>query len=161
MTAEQGKTKRYTPRKPGGRFLFQKGQPRAPGAGRRKGTGNKMTTAVKEAVVTAMTLYGEDGKGKKGMIGFFLKLCADRPELMVRLAEKILPIEVKGIQGGVVTLMALTPEVLERLDDDQLALLESAYGMLEGTATPEESKGPVVDADPSEYAVLINGDGDG
>ena len=38
-----------------------------------------------------MNRCGEDGRGKNGMLGFFIKMCRERPDLMVAAALRIIP----------------------------------------------------------------------
>ena len=50
----------------------EKGEKHA-GAGRPKGSKNKITLGLKEAFLVALETVGEDGKGKNGLTGYLIK----------------------------------------------------------------------------------------
>jgi hypothetical protein len=54
------------------RHRFQLGHKKL--GGRRKGGRNLTTNRIREAMLAAMELLGEDDKGKNGMIGFFVRV---------------------------------------------------------------------------------------
>ena len=128
-------------------------------SGRKKGSLSKIPRQIKDAVVEAMELYGADGNGKRGMVGYFWALCGSHPELIAKLAEKILPIQLNARSNVPVTLMALPPDVLAQLSGDQLDVLQSAYDRLNSMNNLKTVNSPpaLIDADPSSYAAIVDG----
>jgi hypothetical protein len=82
--------KATTPRKPDGRF--QKGI--RPNPGRAKGVRNRTTKLLKEAILEAATLIGQDGRGKGGLTGYLMQLAVKEKAVYARLLEKVLPMQV-------------------------------------------------------------------
>lgn len=117
--------------------------------GRKKGSENKLSASVKECILTAIERYGQDGKGKEGMIGYFFSLCSDKV-LMTRLVEKILPMQVTGKDGGAIQVFTLPPETAKHLKPEELAALEKALQVVGGQVRKVEQEG---DAD--NYAASI------
>lgn len=68
-----------------------KGSPRPPGSGRAKGTPNKTTLAVKQALSEALEAAHDDGAK-----GYFLKLSKEEPKVFGTLIGKLIPNEVVG-----------------------------------------------------------------
>ena len=97
--------------------------------GRTKGSENKITTTVKEAILEAIAKYGKDGKGREGMIGYFLSMCEDKA-LMCRLIEKIMPTQVTGKDGGAIQVFTLPPELLKGLSSEELGALEAVLSKI-------------------------------
>jgi hypothetical protein len=64
--------------------------------GRAKGTPNKTTTLLKEAILKAAELAGEDGKGKGQTIGYLKKLAMEHPPAFAGLLGKVLPLQLAG-----------------------------------------------------------------
>jgi hypothetical protein len=75
-------------------WVPEKGEKHA-GAGRPKGSKNKITLGLKEAFLVALETVGEDGKGKKGLTGYLIKVARTRPDLIVRILGKLVLLEVK------------------------------------------------------------------
>ena len=69
---------------------FEKGVPRHPDAGRRAGTPNKATAAVKAALMRALEADAEDG-GE----AFFAGLRESDPRTFATLVSKLIPVEQK------------------------------------------------------------------
>jgi hypothetical protein len=69
------------------------------GPGRPKGVPNKTTTQLKEAILGAATDVGEDGEGKKGLVGYLTTLAKAEPKAFASLLGKVLPLQVTG-EGG-------------------------------------------------------------
>ena len=67
-----------------------------PGAGRPKGSKNKITLGLKEALLVALETVGEDGKGKNGLTGYLIKVARTRPDLIVRMLVAVLKLEKKS-----------------------------------------------------------------
>jgi hypothetical protein len=83
---------------------FKKGMRRLPGAGRKPGVPNRLTVALKDAIITAAELAGhkqideETGKytcdGEGGLTGYMHYLALHREELFTPLLGKVLPMHV-------------------------------------------------------------------
>jgi hypothetical protein len=72
----------------------EKGEKHA-GAGRPKGSKNKITLGLKEALLVALETVGEDGKGKNGLTGYLYKVAMTRPDLIMRMLVEVLKLEAK------------------------------------------------------------------
>lgn len=69
------------------------------GRGRKKGQVNTLTRELKEAIVTAAAMHGEDGKGKNELIGYLFRLAKNKdPYLFTGLLKAIIPLQVQ--MGG-------------------------------------------------------------
>jgi hypothetical protein len=69
------------------------------GRGRKKGQVNTLTRELKEAIVTAAAMHGEDGKGKNELIGYLYRLAKSKdPYLFTGLLKAIIPLQVQ--MGG-------------------------------------------------------------
>lgn len=68
--------------------------------GRVKGTPNKTTALLKEAILGAATATGSDGKGRGGLMGYCTFLAKDEPKAFAQLLGKVLPMQVTGEDGG-------------------------------------------------------------
>jgi hypothetical protein len=84
-----GKAK--TPRKPDGKFA--KGY--QPSKGRARGQRNRTTVMLKDAVLKAATLIGQDGRGKNGLTGYLMMLAVKERAVYARLLEKVLPMQLE------------------------------------------------------------------
>src|SRR5437762_11218628 len=73
--------------------------------GRKPGTPNKFTQALKDICLEAITIAGFDGKGKGGAVGYLKRIAINEPALMVGLLNKILPMQVTGANGGPLQVM--------------------------------------------------------
>lgn len=69
------------------------------GPGRPKGSVNKTTTLLKEAILLAATQVGSDGKGKDGLTGYLVLLAKHQPKSFASLLGRVLPLEVTGAGG--------------------------------------------------------------
>lgn len=85
-------------------------KPPAAGMGRVKGTPNKATKLLKDAILMAAELSGYDQKGKAGLVGYCRRLADDEPRAFAGLLGKVLPIQVTGGDGEKLTV------VIERAD---------------------------------------------
>lgn len=106
--------------------------------GRVPGTKNKIPLELKEAILTAMDKAG----GKEGRVGYLLKLAHKRPEIFVRLIEKLMPTQVTGKDGGPVRVV-LSPEHLRDLSRDKLEALEQL--LLKYGTDQKQLAAPVID----------------
>lgn len=75
-------------------------QPGERRGGRSKGTPNKTTALLKEAILGAATTAGSDGKGKGGLMGYCTFLAREEPKAFAQLLGKVLPMQITGEDGG-------------------------------------------------------------
>lgn len=64
--------------------------------GRQKGTPNFMTTTIKDAVIQAAKLVGEDGKGRDALVGYMKRLAIGEPKAFASLLGRCLPLNLVG-----------------------------------------------------------------
>lgn len=94
-----------------GNPLFVKGMKALPGAGRKPGVQNKTTVLLKTAILEAMALAGSYVEKElddyecnvikgPGEVVYLTWLAIKRPEIYGRLAEKLLPYQLTGKDGG-------------------------------------------------------------
>jgi hypothetical protein len=72
------------------------GEEKGPTPGRKKGSVNKTTALLKDAIIKASELAGEDGKGKGKTVGYLKKLAVDHPPAFAQLLGKVLPMQIQG-----------------------------------------------------------------
>lgn len=65
-------------------------------AGREKGTPNKTTATVKEALMKAMEASGFDGKGKGGVVGYLTWLSRAEAVAFTTLIKSIIPLQLQA-----------------------------------------------------------------
>ena len=68
--------------------------------GRQKGTPNKTTTALKEAILAAATEHGNDGMGAGGLQGYLFKVASEDIKAFAGLLGRVLPMTVDGTGEG-------------------------------------------------------------
>jgi len=83
-------------------------KPPAAGKGRVKGTPNKTTALLKDAIIRAAEAAGEDKSGKDGLIGYCTFLAKEEPKAFAQLLGKVLPMQVTGEDGGAVQVVFKT-----------------------------------------------------
>lgn len=66
------------------------------GKGRVKGTPNKTTALLKEAIIKAAEAVGEDGNGKGALTGYCTFLAKAEPKAFAGLLGKVLPMQIAG-----------------------------------------------------------------
>lgn len=79
---------------------------RPEGSGRKRGTANKTTSILKDAIILAAEQLGEIGakeKGKDGLVGYLRWIARRYPEEYVKLLAKVLPVQLTGPDGGAIT----------------------------------------------------------
>jgi len=81
-------------------------KPPAAGKGRPKGSANKTTTALKEAILKAAESVGLDGQGKEGLVGYLKRVASQDVKAFSALLGKVLPLQVTGESGGPVIIHA-------------------------------------------------------
>jgi hypothetical protein len=72
------------------RRFSKENQPKR-GRGRPKGVKNYFTRNVREALFNAENRFGEDGRGKDGLEGFFFKLCGKEPKSVMTMLNGAMP----------------------------------------------------------------------
>lgn len=70
--------------------------PPGPGPGRPKGSLNKTTAVLKDAILAGATAVGEDGNGRDGLEGYCRYLAKKEPRAFAGLMGKVLPMTVTG-----------------------------------------------------------------
>lgn len=82
--------------------------------GRKKGTPNKTTALLKDAILTAATNAG----GPEGLVGYLQAQSIANPGPFMALLGKVLPMQVTGEDGG--------PIAVQHMTDDDLARIAAA-----------------------------------
>lgn len=83
--------------------LFKKGRKKT--GGRKKGSTNRTTKLVKDAILRAGRLVGEDGNGKRQLTGYMCRLARQEPKAFATLLGKIIPIQHEGGEGGAIRII--------------------------------------------------------
>jgi hypothetical protein len=68
---------------------FQRGHKKY--GGRMPGTPNKVSKAMRDWMDQATTLFGQDGSGRGGMVGFLLSRIKENPDLFFKVMAKLQP----------------------------------------------------------------------
>jgi hypothetical protein len=76
--------------------MTDKKTPPNAGKGRAKGAQNKVTTALKEAILKAAEKVGEDGKGKDGLTGYLVMLARKERKAFAGLLGRLQPLKLGG-----------------------------------------------------------------
>lgn len=71
-----------------------KGTPKT--GGRQKGTPNKNTSLLKDAIIEAAESVGEDGQGKGSLTGYCKYLAISEPKAFAGLLGRVLPTQITG-----------------------------------------------------------------
>lgn len=74
------------------------------GNGRPKGAVNKTTATLKEAILKAAELSGQDKKGKGGLVGYLQRVADNDMKAFSGLLGRVLPMQVTGEGGGPVAM---------------------------------------------------------
>lgn len=69
---------------------------RAKTGGRSKGTPNKTTGLLKEAIITAAETVGSDGEGKDKLVGYLTMLAKSEAKAFAGLLGRVLPLQIAG-----------------------------------------------------------------
>lgn len=80
----------------------------APGPGRPKGVPNKITTALKDAILQAAAAAG----GEEGLVGYLTTQASENPQSFLPLLGKVLPMQVEAshkVTVNRVEIVALVP----------------------------------------------------
>jgi hypothetical protein len=117
-------------------------------AGRQKGVQNKFTRQIKDTLTEAIELYGRDGKGKEGTIGFWHMVIEKDLAVFCHLIGRAMPLQVNHKGEGTtimdITYYESTSEVKEDLRRHGLPDDITIYGDFEvepqeDTCTDEDS----------------------
>lgn len=87
-------------------------KPPAAGSGRVKGTPNKTTAMLKDAILRAAEAAGSDKQGKDGLIGYCTFLATDEPKAFAQLLGKVLPMQISGDPD-----QPIVHEIIQRIID--------------------------------------------
>lgn len=68
------------------------------GKGRPKGSRNKTTVLLKDAILIAAEQHGLDGEGTDGLIGYCRLLARDQPKAFAQLLSRVIPAQLGGAQ---------------------------------------------------------------
>lgn len=85
------------------------------GPGRPKGSANKTTTSLKEAILSAAAEHGEDDMGKDGLTGYLRKVAREDVKAFAGLLGRVLPLDVTS--GG--KALAMPTEIILRAHDSR------------------------------------------
>lgn len=94
-----------------------KRKPPAAGKGRPKGSANKTTTILKEAILKAAEQSGEDKQGKNGLVGYLKRVADTDVKAFSGLLGKVLPMQVTGEDGGPIRVAKVELVALTGNDD--------------------------------------------
>lgn len=75
-------------------------KPPAAGKGRVKGTPNKTTALLKDAIIKAAEAAGSDQTGRDGLVGYCTFLAKEEPKAFAQLLGKVLPLQIAGDGGA-------------------------------------------------------------
>lgn len=79
------------------------------GKGRPKGSKNKVTTLLRDAVVQAAEAVGQDGKGKEGLVGYLKDLAVNEKKAFATLMGRAMPMQIAGTdEDGEPTAITIT-----------------------------------------------------
>jgi hypothetical protein len=84
-----------------------------PANGRVPGQANKVTVLLRDAIPEALSRLGSDGKGKDGLIGWLMKQGQREPVAMMKLLDKLLPMQIQA-SGQVQHTYGSLEEITER-----------------------------------------------
>jgi hypothetical protein len=74
----------------------EKRKPPRAGMGRPKGSANKTTAHLKDAIIKAAEAVGSDKLGTDGLVGYCTYLATEEPKAFAQLLGKVLPMQIAG-----------------------------------------------------------------
>jgi hypothetical protein len=80
------------------------------GPGRPKGSQDKTTRILKEAILLAAEQVGEDLMGKGGLTGYLRRVAIEDVKAFASLLGKVLPMQITGEGGGPVRIVATSQD---------------------------------------------------
>lgn len=113
-----------------GRKLFQKGEARPEGSGRKPGQKNKHGRLLKECLIIAAEMEGSDGQGKDGLVGALRRCYREEKREFMKLMGKLLPLQITGQDGSPMQIEHSTKDqILERFKERGMPLPPSLLEM--------------------------------
>jgi hypothetical protein len=91
----------------------QTGNIPGPGPGRPKGSPNRITKALKDAIILAAEEAGYDGQGQDGLVGYLKHVADTDVKAFCGLLGRVLPMQVPGDDDGAITV------VIQRFAEEQ------------------------------------------
>lgn len=85
------------------------------GPGRPKGSTNKTTRILRDAILEAASAVGHDGKGREGLTGYLKRVAERDIKAFATLLGKVLPMQITGEGGGPVQAVSMTPEEFRQI----------------------------------------------
>ena len=79
------------------------------GKGRPKGSPNKTTALLKDAILKAAQIAGNK-VGEEGMVSYLAVQAEENPGPFMSLLGKVLPMQITGDEGGAIQVTWLPPE---------------------------------------------------
>lgn len=79
--------------------------------GRPKGTPNRRTKAITDAIIEGASRVGSDGNGEGGLAGYFERIARKHPRAFMPIIARLIPVKVNA------TNVDLTRMFLERLNN--------------------------------------------
>ncbi|WP_139413110.1 hypothetical protein [Bartonella mastomydis] len=95
----------------------KKPMPPNAGKGRVKGVQNKNTRLLKEAIIKAAELAGNE-YGNEGLVSYLKKQAVKCPAAYLALLGKVLPLQVTGENGGAINMIGRV-EIAPLMNDDK------------------------------------------
>jgi len=80
--------------------------------GRVKGTPNKTTALLKDAIIRAAELTGRDGEGSEELVGYLRRLAVTQPAAFASLLGRVLPLQLSGDPEGAPLITTIVREVV-------------------------------------------------
>lgn len=93
------------------------------GPGRGKGTPNKTSRVLRDAIILAAEASGENKKGRGELVGYLKRLADHYPDLFVGLLGRVLPMQVVGPSEGPVKVELTVTQMEQRLKERGLPIL--------------------------------------
>jgi len=132
---------------------FKKGN--KPVAHRKKGSPNKTTTILKEAIMLAAELEGWDGHGTDGLTGYLRRAARDEMRAFLPLLAKVLPYTIAAEREQQVEVVyrsveEIRREMLSRGIDAELMyrIMNQPGGLIDGTTETEGNGHDTVEVQP-------------